>query len=244
MAHPGMSDPTPFADEDLLAAGLIHELRQPLTGAKAALALLSRELGAQATALEAFELLGGQVRRLEEILETFGGLLARPEARGVPFALEPVVRRTLDLLAFRLRPLGPRYAFAPAPELPLARGSPRAVVHALSNLVGNALDALEGSPAGRLEVRLLGPLAPGAPIELRVSDGGPGIPADLAPRIFEPGVTSKTGGRGSGLGLPLARRLMRGSGGEVVLVPPGEARRRSWAAAELAVTVPTAGEAP
>ena len=89
-------------------------------------------------------------------------------------------------------------------------------------------------------IRLLPPAGPGDGLEVRVSDGGTGIAPELEGRIFESGFTTKMRGKGSGLGLPIARRLMRGCGGDVVLVPVGAVGRSSWAGAELAVVVPVA----
>jgi signal transduction histidine kinase len=232
------------AEVDLLAAGLIHEMRQPLMGVKAGLLLAASELGERATGLEAWQLLASQVKRLEDLFLTWNDLLVRPDAPGVAFEIEPVVRSTLALMGFRLKPLGGGFVFGAEAGLPLALAAPRALVHALTNLVANALDALEETGAGRLEVRLLGPAAGQGTIEVRVSDDGSGLTAERAARAFEPGFTTKARAKGSGLGLHLARRLMRGCGGDVVVVPDGDPRRRAWARAELAVVMPAARGEP
>jgi C4-dicarboxylate-specific signal transduction histidine kinase len=242
---PAAPDKTaPKTEIDLLAAGLIHEMRQPLMGVKAGLLLAASELGEPATGLESWQLLASQVKRLEEIFQTWQELVTRPDAPSVPFAVEPVVQRTLDLMAFRLKALGPGYGFLSEAGLPLALATPRALVHALVNLLANALDALEEVGSRRLEVRLLAPASPGGPLEVRVSDEGPGIAAEWADRIFDAGFTTKSHTKGSGLGLHLARRLMRGCGGDVVLVPGSDARRRPWAGAELAVVLPSLADEP
>jgi signal transduction histidine kinase len=229
---------------DLLAAGLIHEMRQPLMGLKAGLLLAASELGEQATRLEAWQLLATQVKRLEDLFQTWNDLVARPDAPGVVFEIEPVVRSTLDLMGFRLKPLGEKFVFGADPGLPLAVAAPRALVHALTNLIANAMDALEEVGGGRLEVRLLAPAARGGKLEVRVSDEGPGVTPERATRIFEPGFTTKARTKGSGLGLHLARRLMRGCGGDVLVVPEGDPRRRHWARAELALVLPANWEEP
>jgi C4-dicarboxylate-specific signal transduction histidine kinase len=80
------------------------------------------------------------------------------------------------------------------------------------NLVGNALDALEGRPDPRLTIRTA-PTSGGCEIE--VSDNGLGIDAANLARIFEPFFTTKPVGRGTGLGLSISRSLLREQGGEL-----------------------------
>ncbi len=231
---------TAWPEKDALTAALVHELRQPLTGVEAGLSLVAAELGERATGLDSWQLVVSQVQRLREILQTFCDLTARPGDTRMPFELAPVVRRALSLLDYRLRALGPRFSFDAGEGLPLAAGAARAVIHALVNLVANALDALEEAGGGRLEVRLLAPAAPAEPLEVRVSDEGRGFAPGAA--LFEAGFTTKA--RGNGLGLDLSRRLMRAWGGDVAVMPAGEARRRSWAGAEVAVLVPVAEVSP
>jgi signal transduction histidine kinase len=97
-----------------------------------------------------------------------------------------------------------------ADEQPV-RCDPRKIKQAVINLVQNALEA---SPAdGVVEIRIEG----GDVVRAAVLDRGPGIEANLGDKIFEPGVTTKA--RGSGLGLTIARALVRQHGGDVTLEP-------------------------
>jgi len=232
-------------DAELFAPGLLHELRQPLMGAHAAATLLERSLGESLASVEDWRLLKGQLARLAEIVNGYEDLL-RPSAQPPsPFAVGPVVRRAVELLAHRLRPLGSRFAIALGPGGLEGFGRPAALVHAATNLVANALDALEGAPgAPRLEVRVLGARGDGA-VEVRVSDEGVGLSPDARERIFEPRFTTKAPGRGTGLGLHVARRLMAQNGGAVYLVPEEDPARLPWAVTEFCVVVPapTAGGA-
>jgi signal transduction histidine kinase len=75
-------------------------------------------------------------------------------------------------------------------------------------------------------------------VDVRISDEGPGIPGQLRGRIFEPRFTTKPPGRGSGLGLHVARRLMARQGGDVFLVGDADPARLPWAATEFCITVP------
>jgi C4-dicarboxylate-specific signal transduction histidine kinase len=137
-------------------------------------------------------------------------------------------------MVHRLRPLGPRFSCYFEERLEHACGEPHALLHALGNLLANALDAVEqrGEPA-RIQVR--GMRASGF-VELRVSDDGTGIAAEHRARLFEPGFTTHE--EGSGLGLFVAREVMRRSGGDVILVAESDPRRAIWASTEFSAVVP------
>jgi signal transduction histidine kinase len=229
-----MSDDLARPGADLLAPGLVHELRQPLTGAEAAAALLERA-GAGVTDLPDWRLLRAQLRRLREIVDGFAALVLPGASAPADFSVGPVVARAVQLLAHRIRPLGRRFALE-APECGVrARGTPAALLHATTNLVVNALDALEEVPparGARLEVRVL---AAGGGAEVRVSDEGAGIPAAVRARLFEPHVTTKA--LGGGIGLHLSRLLVERDGGRLWVVEPGDPRRLGWATTELCVAL-------
>jgi signal transduction histidine kinase len=224
-------------DAELFAPGLLHELRQPLMGADAAATLLERSgAGPVLAANDDWRLLRGQLARLAEIVSGYEDLLRPGRAPPSPFSVEPVVSRAVDLLAHRLRPLARRFAFQRNGEDHAGYGRPVALVHATTNLLANALDAVEGVGDGRVAVRVLGPAGGG--VEVRVSDEGVGIPEDARARVFEPRFTTKAPGRGTGLGLHIARRLMAQNGGEVYLVSEEDPLRLPWAVTEFCIAVP------
>ncbi|AWM41564.1 Sensor protein ZraS [Gemmata obscuriglobus] len=92
-----------------------------------------------------------------------------------------------------------------------AEGVHRAVL----NLAGNAIDALEGRPNAKLSVQALLE-ADGSWAKVIVMDNGPGIPADKLEDIFKPFVSTK-GSRGTGLGLPVSRKIVREHGGDILV---------------------------
>jgi signal transduction histidine kinase len=224
-------------DGELVAPGLLHELRQPLMGADAAATLVERALGARLDALEEWRLLRAQLARLVEVVNGYADLLRPGEAEPSAFAVGPVVSRAVDLLAHRVRPLEGRFCFARKDGEREGFGAPGALVHAATNLLSNALDAIEGMRGDpRIEVRVLPASAGG--VEVRVSDEGVGIPDEHRERIFEPRFTTKRPGRGSGLGLHVARRLMTRYGGTVFLVADADPARAPWAVTEFCIAVP------
>jgi two-component system C4-dicarboxylate transport sensor histidine kinase DctB len=92
----------------------------------------------------------------------------------------------------------------------------------LINLLGNALDAVAGLPAPHIAIDMD---ASDATLTITVRDNGPGIPADVLPRLFEPFFTTKEMGQGLGLGLAISSSIARDCGGSLVArnVPDGGA---------------------
>ncbi len=225
-----------LADADLLAPGLLHELRQPLTGADAAATLLERALPALRGS-DDWRLLRAQLARVAEIVNEYDELLRPGAAAPERFAVGPVVARAVDLLAHRVRPLARRFGLERHDGGRQGWGAPGALVHAATNLLANALEAVEDRGDGaRVLVRVLGAASGG--VEVRVSDEGVGIPPQHRARVFEPRFTTKGPERGTGLGLHVARQLMNRYGGEVFLVSDDDPDRAAWAVTEFCIAVP------
>jgi signal transduction histidine kinase len=224
-------------DAELLVPALLHELRQPLTGADAAIALVERVLGATVTAREEWQLLRQQVARLAEVMSGYDELFHAADALEGVFEVRASVARAVQLLAHRVRPLEGRFGLVEGGAPVRAHGSPAALIHAVTNLLGNAVDAAEAAGGrARVAVRVLAVEGGG---EVRISDEGPGIPEAVRTRLFEPRFSTKAPERGSGLGLHLSRRLMSRFGAAVFLVPPEDPRRLPWAVTEFCIAVPS-----
>lgn len=117
------------------------------------------------------------------------------------------------------------------PGLPPVLANRAALIGVLTNVLGNAVDAVAAvtRPSVRLDARLAG----SAIVEVRVRDNGPGIAADERERVFLPFFTTKGNGAGLGLGLAIARDLLQRSGGSIAL---GDAA----AGAEFVIRLPAA----
>ncbi|MFO1020568.1 MAG: FHA domain-containing protein [Planctomycetales bacterium] len=106
------------------------------------------------------------------------------------------------------------------PDLPLSMFDPEGIHRAVLNVLTNALDAVEGIPQATVRVET-GFDAPQQRLFVRVHDNGPGIPPDVAARIFNIFESTK-GARGTGLGLPVSQKIIREHGGDIhVSCPPG-----------------------
>jgi two-component system C4-dicarboxylate transport sensor histidine kinase DctB len=197
-----------LAELGVLTASLVHELRQPLMAIKGSVQLAQHK----GETVDAAALLG-QLAHIEDLLDHYAGfgrvdeVLRRYDLRGP-------VHRGLRMLKHRLT----QGRVELVVQLPEARidtyGRPMAVQQVVVNLLQNALDAVRGRPERRIEVGLS---VDGAFAELSVADSGEGIPQAVQATLFEPFVTSKPAGQGTGLGLHIARKLVEEVGGTLQL---------------------------
>lgn len=197
-----------------MASGMAHELTQPLTAilsqAQAGLRLARR---GDVNAMEpVMTQIATQAKRAAAILES----LRNWTKASAPAERSADVNRALNSVELLLCPeaqtrmvdLTFRAEIGPS----LVPGDQVEVEQIVFNLVHNAIDAASGTDGARVDVSLN---RTADSVVVEVCDTGPGVPADLAHRLFEPFVTSKPGG--TGLGLALCHRLAERMGGEVVL---------------------------
>jgi C4-dicarboxylate-specific signal transduction histidine kinase len=231
------------AADPALVAGVMHELKHPLTGIRCGLELLERAFGPALAAHPEWAAILRLVEQLGDVVEGWHCLVDARHDAPAPFAVEPVVHHAATLMRFRLRALGSRFAFVRDGALPPVHGSRRALLHALLNLLSNALDAThERGGERRIEVRARA-IAGGRAVEIRVGDDGAGIPPAAAARLFQAGVSGKRPGEGTGLGLHLSRALLERSGATLRLAAASEPDRARWAATEFVVELPTPEDA-
>ncbi len=200
-----------------LAAGMAHELNQPLTAlmasTQAARRLLSDEPPEIVTARGAMDQAVEQARRASDVVGRLRRAVERPDLSGQTQAVDvaAAVRRALYLLEPECQRRGVSPVVeATAPVTVLAE--PVALDQIIHNLLMNALQALEQSATER---RLTVRVDREAPwVRVRVIDSGPGIAPDVLPRIFEPFFSTRAGGLG--LGLSLCETLALHMGGALV----------------------------
>ncbi len=206
-----------------LAGGLAHEIKNPLSTMTITLGLLREDLAAPVPdrdrALRRVKVLEREASRLEEILRGFLAFAGRHRLDLRPTDLNGVVEEVLDFVtpaAIRARIEVRRHLQPDLPAIPLDRDR---VKQALLNLVLNAQEAM--SARGELLVQTS---RAGQAIRVDVTDTGPGIPPDVLPHVFEAYYSTKK--RGTGLGLPLAKRIVEEHGGAVeVLSDAGKGTR-------------------
>ena len=200
-----------------LAAGMAHELNQPLTAVlantQAAQRLLAEDPPELATARGAMEQASAQARRAAEVLGRLRRSVERPDpgAHVQALSLNEAVHRALYLL----EPECQRRGVTPEVQAHAnvqVLAEPVALEQIVHNLLMNALQALEQVPTSERHLTLSLQQQDGKG-ELAVADSGPGIPPEVLPHIFEPFYTTRKDGLG--LGLSLCETLATGMAGQL-----------------------------
>jgi signal transduction histidine kinase len=192
-----------------LAAGVAHEVRNPLTSVKLLVEAALRSPRRKTLTADDLEVIHGEIVRLERTVQDFLDFARPPSPQRQDCDLREVVTQALDLVRVRARQQGVEPTFAP-PEQPVTGHVDRGqLCTVLVNLLLNALDAMP--QGGRLEIELDG--RPGEGIRLRVADTGPGIAPEMAGRLFTPFASSKA--TGTGLGLSISRRIVEEHSGRL-----------------------------
>ncbi len=179
-----------------------HELKNPLTPIRFAVARLRAE--APPALRETIDVLAEESARLEAMARSFAQFGRLPDAPPTEVDLEELVTR----VARATVPDSLTLTVAPG-AVPLVRGDHEALVRAVTNVLLNAVEACGGT--GAITVGLA-PDAAGQ-VALAITDSGPGIPAAVTARLFDPYVTTKPGG--TGLGLAIARQTVEAHGGTI-----------------------------
>jgi len=149
--------------------------------------------------------------------------------------INQVVTDVIELMQSRAEDLDVELHWEPAEEMPDLVFDPEGIHRAVLNVVTNAIDAAEESDGqGRVAVRSQYDAEPGL-VRITVEDNGPGIPPDQRQQLFSPFVSSKKG-RGTGLGLPVSRKILSEHGGRAVI--DNQATRGSRFILELPAVMP------
>jgi two-component system sensor histidine kinase HydH len=203
-----------------MAAGLAHEIRNPLGAMKGAVQVLRPTAGAPGAGAmdeqtrEFLDIILEEVDRLNRVVTQFLTYSRPFKGELGPIDLRDVATSTLRLVPESGRA---RVSMEPPPaDLPLVRGDPDALRQVLLNLLLNALDAIgdddEGAIRVALSVRRRG-LHRADAVALDVCDNGPGLSAQTMTNLFVPFHTTKSGG--TGLGLPISQRIVQNHQGAI-----------------------------
>lgn len=209
-----------------MAAGLAHEIRNPLGAIKGAAQYLD-PAGLQAGDAEILQIIVEEVNRLDGVVAQFLDY-SRPfpsasSEKFQPTDLNEVLWKTIKLIESSV-PAGVAVELDLTPGLPAIHADAEQLKQVFINLLLNAVQAMPDG--GRLTVRTRRPHAPvelglsestprysADQVEVRFADTGAGIPEDALDRIFIPFYTTKT--KGTGLGLAISQRIVKGHGGAI-----------------------------
>jgi len=218
-----------------MAAGVAHSIRNPLTSVKMRLFSLQRSLDLSVNQREDFEVISQEIKHLDLIIQNFLEYAKPPKLSLTRSSPSDVTAAAIVLLKPRMD--SQRVSVHVERESPIRPIliDPEQLKEVLVNLFSNALDAMHGpgtisvdesegfmEPVGRVAV-------------ISVSDSGPGVPDEERERVFEPFHTTKE--EGTGLGLPIARRIVAEHGGSLSLT------QAKGGGAKFTITLPFDSEA-
>ena len=213
-----------------LAAGIAHEVRNPLNAISLAAQRIERGRSSDSDCRQFAERIRAEVARLEEILKGFLDLARPLGGPRILTVLAPLLREVASLLEVEASARGVILSVEEGSDSASALIDRAAVRRALINLIRNAIDA---SPQGGRVTIAVKSVEPG--VRVMVRDQGPGLDPGLKGRAFDPFVTSRA--HGTGLGLALVRRVAQDHGGTA------ELRDLEGGGAEALLDLP-AGEDP
>jgi signal transduction histidine kinase len=226
-----------------LAAGVAHEIRNPLAGIGTSAQVMMRRFEPRDDRARFVKVILEEVERLDRIVRSLlqYGRPATPRLRPEPIA--PCVTRVIELCAEPIEQAGVHVDVDVSPRLEAVYIDPDLVTQVLLNVTLNAVQAMSAGPRDRrrlrYEVRQLrrraaargpGRRASDAPRrrpagppdggwvtyqQVRVIDGGPGIPRGVLDKLFDPFFTTKP--RGTGLGLSISQTIMQDHGGSIAI---------------------------
>jgi PAS domain S-box-containing protein len=218
-----------------LAAGVAHEVKNPLHALGLNLHLLAGELGAsrpsQTEVKGYLDILRSEVQRIHRIVENFLRFSKPSIPEVTPLDLNPFLERILSLVAFEAADHGVTIETQVGPGLDSVPGDEGQLSQVFLNLVINALQAMPSGGALSVVTQAQNGCA-----EVSVKDTGEGIPRDVLPHVFDPYFTTRPGG--VGLGLVIAHRIVEGHHGTIDVV--SEAGK----GATMTVRLPLIGVAP
>lgn len=209
-----------------IAAGVVHELNNPLTSIVAYTDWLIRKAGPQGDpdSLERLRRIGESASRILRFTRDLVAY-ARPSSEvPVPVSIHNVIDQALAFCEHVLAEHGAKVERAYSEEVPPVRGMPEQLAQVFVNLFTNACHAMP-SDGGQLVVTTTLARA-GRAIVVTVEDNGHGIPSEHQHQIFTPFFTTKADGRGTGLGLSIVKNIVDGHDGEIHVErrPSGGAR--------------------
>ncbi|MEK7337929.1 MAG: ATP-binding protein [candidate division NC10 bacterium] len=216
-----------------LAAGLAHELNNPLSSVAGFAEALQRRAGGEGVAdqpgatefQEYLTMIQTEVSRAAAIVRRLLDFARQREPAFGPIDLQGVVAEAVSFVERQASLANQRITVAPFPEAYEVLGDPQMLQQVFLNLLTNALDAIEGDGeiriAARRQEEAVGRGLGRASVAVVVSDNGSGISPENLARVFDPFFTTKEVGKGTGLGLAICQSIVEQHGGTIEVQSEG-----------------------
>ena len=199
-----------------MAAGIAHELNQPLTAianyAQACERLLGRPAADLADCRQAMREITNQAVRASHIMRRLQTLARNQDLIRTSTDLDSLLRPIMGLVQSDARAHGVTCSLKIDPDLPKVTVDPVQIQHVILNLVRNGIEALDSIKGPRELLIGASPAGPGE-LEIAVSDTGPGLDPAGAERVFDPFFSTRK--NATGLGLPISNTIIKAHGGSL-----------------------------
>jgi signal transduction histidine kinase len=192
-----------------MAAGMAHEIRNPLTAIKLLVETAREEADGHPARAEDLRIMEEEIRRMERSLNAFLTFARPPRPEKSPQELSDLIEQTLSLVQGRAAKQNVAVEFHKPPRTVLVEADGGQLQQVFVNLAFNSLDAMPSG--GRLVVDVKSPI--NGSVELELRDTGPGIAPEIRSRLFEPFASNKE--TGVGLGLVISKRIVEDHGGSI-----------------------------
>ncbi len=204
-----------------MASGIAHELNQPLAAIANYSQACDRLLGAADPDIteirEALREITGQAVRAGEIIRKLRGLVTRTEGESRPTNINRLISELTTLVQASVKLHEVDYQLDLGGPLPDLNVQPIEIQQVILNLVRNAIESFPADGAGSRRIVIRTQAAGDGDVTISVCDNGPGVPADIAPSLFDPFCSSKD--NGTGLGLAMSRTIVSRHGGTLQFRP-------------------------
>ena len=201
-----------------LLTGVVHEIKNPLAVIQGYAQLMHDKCEDEADRADLQSIID-ETRRVGALVDDMLSFTRRAPEQAEEVDVSRVVQAAINLTRHVMRQSSVSVVASLPDEAVLTRGQYGAYVQVLLNLLENARQSLDPGRSGGRGISLRLEAGPGDAPALIVANNGPPIPADMTERIFEPFVTTKAPGHGTGLGLALCRQILQRYGGAIDLLP-------------------------
>jgi len=190
-----------------ITAYFAHEVRNPINSISTGLQLMQISLPEQDPMQEQIKQLQEDCDRLEHRMKSVLNFSRTMEHHPEPMDIGEFCSSQLDRWRPRMARKNIKDHLQVAPNTPLVNGDRRALDQVFTNLITNAIQAMEDQDNGVLAMKIRPNPDDATMVDVHISDSGPGIPEELRKRVFEPFFSTKSEG-GTGLGLAITRRIL------------------------------------
>jgi signal transduction histidine kinase len=214
-----------------VAAGIAHEIRNPLSGINIYLNTLERIYDKKESLEKVKEILRkiqSASIKIEAVIQRVMDFSKPSEPKFVLTNINKAIKETLNLSEVALRKGGIKLEKALASDLPLCQADPNLIEQVILNLINNATEAMQDMKKGK-KIEITSSIEKNC-ILITVSDSGPGVPLDMKDQLFDPFYSTKN--NGTGIGLSISNRIITDHGGSM------DISKSRWGGAEFRIELP------